>query len=300
MFKDRIKELREKNNLSRAEFAKTIHVSAASVSFYESGKQKPGTKTINNICKTFDVNENWLLGDERSGAGADTGSQKSRKAKGAQKKAKVLENTADETSVSGTHSAEEKQEPAGHIEETLETEAEVNGTPGKMINLSTKGEKKMSKKTIGEFMMPMPFSPYGKATGERDKQGSDMKAKAEELMKNYKNLLQKYQQENTDAYKAFEQDRKDKFEQAFGRFIEMQETFADFLPEDPFVLPFLPMYSLFPKKAMKQFMEFERLSNEHFKKQTDLLADYREKRKAIFNDMIAEAVAKNGENDEKE
>ena len=50
MLKDRIKELREKNNLTVATFAKSLGVSTVSIRQYESGRQNPGKKTIQKIC----------------------------------------------------------------------------------------------------------------------------------------------------------------------------------------------------------------------------------------------------------
>ena len=62
MIKDRIKELREKNNLSVVDFAKSLGVSTVSVRQYESGRQNPGKKTIQKICEVYGVEEEWLTG----------------------------------------------------------------------------------------------------------------------------------------------------------------------------------------------------------------------------------------------
>ena len=69
MLKDRIKELREKNNLTISAFARSLNISPTSVSLYESGKQNPGKKTIANIRKVYGVDEAWLT--ERT-TGAET------------------------------------------------------------------------------------------------------------------------------------------------------------------------------------------------------------------------------------
>ena len=66
MIKDRLKELRESNNMSLTEFAKAVGIAKSSVSIYESGKQKPGRKAIDKICKTFGVDKEWLLGEDES------------------------------------------------------------------------------------------------------------------------------------------------------------------------------------------------------------------------------------------
>ena len=257
MFKDRIKELREDNDLSLVQFAKKAGISKTTVILYEAGKQNPGRKTIAKICDTFDVTEEWLL-DEDTAAAAMTEKAETAHSSAARKRKKK----------------KQSKKPAVK---------------------NTKGESKMSKKSINRPMPPMPFKTFGKA-GEQD---DERKAKANELKDNYKELLKKYRQENMDARKTSVQNRKDKQEQAFDRFMEMQETFADFLSENPLVLPFAPMYSIFPKKMMKQFMEIERLSNEFFKKQADNYADFCEQRKNMFLEMMASAVTKNEEPDEK-
>ena len=128
-------------------------------------------------------------------------------------------------------------------------------------------------------------------------EGSDRKAKADELKANYKELLKKYYEENAEARKTAVQKRKDRRDKAFDRFMEVQETFAGFLSEDPFILPFAPMYSIFPKKAVKQFMEIERLSNEYFKKQLDVYEDFRKQRKDMLSDMWKAAAVKNEKKD---
>ena len=71
MLKDRIKELREKNNLTISAFARSLNISPTSVSLYESGKQNPGKKTIANIRKvlmqlvngTYSANDTELFRD---------------------------------------------------------------------------------------------------------------------------------------------------------------------------------------------------------------------------------------------
>ena len=60
MLKDRIKELREKNNLTISAFARSLNISPTSVSLYESGKQNPGKKTFANIREVYGVDEAWL------------------------------------------------------------------------------------------------------------------------------------------------------------------------------------------------------------------------------------------------
>ena len=62
---ERIKKIRKTLNLTQQEFAKRIGLSQNVLTNYESGRRNPSSSVINNICKTFHVNEEWL----RSGEG---------------------------------------------------------------------------------------------------------------------------------------------------------------------------------------------------------------------------------------
>lgn len=55
----RIKTLR--GNMSQAQFGKKVGTSQTTIGNYESGLRFPDSKTIVAICKTFDVNSEWLL-----------------------------------------------------------------------------------------------------------------------------------------------------------------------------------------------------------------------------------------------
>lgn len=56
----RLKQLRKKLNLTQMDFADKIGSSQNMLSGYELGRCKPSSVVINNICKTFGVNECWL------------------------------------------------------------------------------------------------------------------------------------------------------------------------------------------------------------------------------------------------
>lgn len=58
--KDRIKQLRKSVDLTQQEFAKRIGTSQNVLANYEIGRRNPSNSVINNICKTFHVNEQWL------------------------------------------------------------------------------------------------------------------------------------------------------------------------------------------------------------------------------------------------
>lgn len=56
----RIKWIREQKNLSQADFAEALNLKRNSISLIEVGKRNPSDRTIMDICKTFNVSEEWL------------------------------------------------------------------------------------------------------------------------------------------------------------------------------------------------------------------------------------------------
>lgn len=62
---ERIKKLRRELDLTQQEFAIRIGSTQNALTGYETGRRNPSRSVINNICKTFHVNEEWL----RTGVG---------------------------------------------------------------------------------------------------------------------------------------------------------------------------------------------------------------------------------------
>lgn len=61
----RIKELRTSKKLTQQQFADMLNTSRNNIAGYETGSRTPSDAALNNICKTFNVNEEWL----RNGTG---------------------------------------------------------------------------------------------------------------------------------------------------------------------------------------------------------------------------------------
>ncbi len=61
----RIRKIRRELDLTQTEFAGKIGTTANVLTNYETGRRNPSNSVINNICKTFNVNEEWL----RTGSG---------------------------------------------------------------------------------------------------------------------------------------------------------------------------------------------------------------------------------------
>lgn len=56
----RIKEIRRKLGITQADFGKGISVSQNYVWMIEKGDRIPSDRTIADICRVYNVNENWL------------------------------------------------------------------------------------------------------------------------------------------------------------------------------------------------------------------------------------------------
>ena len=62
---ERLKALRKELDITQQKFAEKIGTTQNNIANYEIGRRNPSAAAINNICKTFNVNEDWL----RSGEG---------------------------------------------------------------------------------------------------------------------------------------------------------------------------------------------------------------------------------------
>ena len=58
--KDRFKELRKELNETQQEFADKLKISRNFVAQIEMGSKVPSDRTIDDVCREFNVNEEWL------------------------------------------------------------------------------------------------------------------------------------------------------------------------------------------------------------------------------------------------
>ena len=56
----RIAEIRKKASMTQEQFAQKMGISANYVNLIENGKKNPGDRLISDICREFNVNEEWL------------------------------------------------------------------------------------------------------------------------------------------------------------------------------------------------------------------------------------------------
>ena len=61
MFKDKLKELRIQKGISQYELAEQLFVSRSAIAKWENGNGIPSDVNIEEICKFYGVEEEWLL-----------------------------------------------------------------------------------------------------------------------------------------------------------------------------------------------------------------------------------------------
>lgn len=58
--KDRILKIRKKAKLNQEDFAKRLNLTKNYISLIETGNRIPSDRTVSDICREFDINEQWL------------------------------------------------------------------------------------------------------------------------------------------------------------------------------------------------------------------------------------------------
>lgn len=61
-FSERLKKLRESNNMNCTQLAKQLNVSSASIGYYEKGERVPDIEVLARICDFFNVSSDYLIG----------------------------------------------------------------------------------------------------------------------------------------------------------------------------------------------------------------------------------------------
>lgn len=64
LFKERIQELRKKNNLTQEQLANALNITPQSISKWENGLSTPDLEMLLNIANKFNVSCDYLLGNE--------------------------------------------------------------------------------------------------------------------------------------------------------------------------------------------------------------------------------------------
>lgn len=66
MIADRIKQLREQNNMTQAELARKLHITRSAVNSWEMGISVPSTALLMDLANLFHVSTDFLLGMQKT------------------------------------------------------------------------------------------------------------------------------------------------------------------------------------------------------------------------------------------
>lgn len=131
-------------------------------------------------------------------------------------------------------------------------------------------------------MPPMPFMPFGTPWGWS---GSDDNDKTKEGWETFNSNLNAFWKQMKDMYKASLEASKGQWNAYFDQCMEMQESFADSLPDE---MPFFTPVS--PKEYLKKDKEFREKANRQAMEQADSFFEFASKRQEYVEDMISEGV----------
>lgn len=65
LFSERLKELRKKKGLTQEEASKKLDIARTTYSGYERGTSEPDFNILNKLSRFYDVDLNWLVGEEK-------------------------------------------------------------------------------------------------------------------------------------------------------------------------------------------------------------------------------------------
>ena len=165
-----------------------------------------------------------------------------------------------------------------------------------VLPVISKGDRKMTQNTgapngfMPPFpgmppMPPMPPMPGFPMGGNANDVKEDAKAKAQGFASTAKTTWGKA----ADMHKSSIDASKDQFGQFFSYMMDMQDGFADSLPEQLPTIPGMPEVPVSPKAVMKSIKEFEEMANQHFVEQTDSCVDFFFETQQKAMDMIPDA-----------
>ena len=118
---------------------------------------------------------------------------------------------------------------------------------------------------------------------------SSDKDERKEQWEDFKSNMESFWDQMQEMQRTYMEARKEQWEKVFPAFLEMQDSFAAFLPDELPTLPGMPSF-MSPKECMDKLKEFEEMANEHAMEQADSVINYRtqaaEKTKEIVSDAV--------------
>ena len=133
-------------------------------------------------------------------------------------------------------------------------------------------------------MPPMPFLPFGNAWSWPG-QMNDANSKSMDDWESFKSNMDAFWGQMRNMHKASMESAKGQWNAFFDQCMEMEESFADSLPDE---MPFFTPVS--PKEYLKKEREFREMANKQAMEQADSFFDYAEKRREYVGDIVSEGV----------
>jgi acyl-coenzyme A synthetase/AMP-(fatty) acid ligase len=121
------------------------------------------------------------------------------------------------------------------------------------------------------MMPPMPFPKFGNWEAPEAK---DVDKDVDKWVDDFDGNMLTFWDQFIDMQKSSIESSKAQWQQFFDKLIEMQDSFADSLPEEVPVMPGFPAFPVKPKYMMEQLKQFEKMSNDHLTEQADSVADF--------------------------
>jgi hypothetical protein len=109
--------------------------------------------------------------------------------------------------------------------------------------------------------------------------------KTDSKMDGLNNNVMTFWNQLIDLQKSSIDSSREQWDQFTEQLMEMEDTFADSLPEELPLLPVFPFWPLSPKEMLEQWREFEERSKEHMMEQADSIAVYHIRSQEQARDM---------------
>jgi len=116
------------------------------------------------------------------------------------------------------------------------------------------------------------------------------KEESKEKWKEFRGNAEKMWDQFQDMQKQAKKAQKEQWANFFAKFQEMQQTFADTLPDEKFALPGMPAAPLSPKEAMEKLKEFQETANNHAVAQDDSRFEYFMQNQEKVKESVSDAV----------
>ena len=135
-----------------------------------------------------------------------------------------------------------------------------------------------NKKKMAKALFPLMYG-WGWSKSERKKEWKDFRSSMEKMWDQYQ-----------DMQKSAKDAMKEQWEKFFPKLLEMEQTFADSLPDEKPSLPGMPTAPMSPKEFVEKVKEFQETANKHAVEQSDNAFDFHVQGQQQVKDAVTDAV----------